>query len=487
MNDVDESVDFSDDTSPQGSAPLTPPGQAVDPLDKALSDVDAMKSPEKTRFPVSFIDLFKDNRRPLEACKCSFVSPSDSDSVEIPKSEVANIKDIWGYCLLGCFVGRFPGLKALQSLVDSWKVKCSIMAHYNGWILFQFKHEDELNKVLAEGPYFVFGRSLLLRTPPENFCFLEEDFSIVPVWVQLHNLPLQCWTIKAISTIASKLGKPLCTDRITQERKRISYARVLVELDASKSPCEQFEVTLPSGITYTQYVEYENMPKYCKYCHMFNHFESSCKFKKQDETDARKKMNPEYKEKGPDQSLNPSGGKANEINDDNEKDKTTSPTLVNNSIELLPAPVQGSNSSEEDNSVSPVIPGELLLNRDPVSITSDGTYMVDIPFDENFMQEGNGSNPAKESASIDVSNSGNIKGSFTDNPYLSLDPCDEEGFQTVAKRKNKGRGGKMLTIDSIIARSNSKGGSSKQVHKAATSNVIEGGGGAPKRSSYVDQ
>lgn len=94
-------------------------------------------------------------------------------------------------------------------------------------------------------------------------------YSIVPTWVQLHNLPLQCWNTRAISRIASKLGKPLCVDNITLERKRISYARVLIEIDTSVIPLDNFEVKFPSGVVYTQFVQYEHLPKFGNYCFMF--------------------------------------------------------------------------------------------------------------------------------------------------------------------------------------------------------------------------
>lgn len=77
-----------------------------------------------------------------------------------------------------------------------------------------------MEKVLVEGPYFIYGRTLFLRTIPENFCFQDEDYSVVPVWLQLHSLPLQCWNTRAISQIASKTCKPLCLDTNTQQRKK---------------------------------------------------------------------------------------------------------------------------------------------------------------------------------------------------------------------------------------------------------------------------
>lgn len=90
-------------------------------------------------------------------------------------------------------------------------------------------------------------------------------------------LPLQCWNTRAISKIASKIGKPICINNVTKERKRISYARVLVEIDTSVAPIEVFDVKLPSRITYAQYVFYENLPKFCNYCFMFGHLRDNCR------------------------------------------------------------------------------------------------------------------------------------------------------------------------------------------------------------------
>lgn len=111
----------------------------------------------------------------------------------------------------------------------------------------------------------------MLRSLPENFCFQDEDYNIVPTWVQLHNLPLQCWNTRAISIIASKLGKPFCVDKITLKRKRISYARVLIEIDTSVNLIEVFEVKFLFGLAYSHYVHYENLPKFCNHCYMFGH------------------------------------------------------------------------------------------------------------------------------------------------------------------------------------------------------------------------
>lgn len=111
--------------------------------------------------------------------------------------------------------------------------------------------------------------------------------------VQLYSLPLQCWNTQAISRIASKLGKPLCLDKNTHERKRISYAHILIEIDTSVIHVDSFEVRLPSSTQYTQYVTYAHLPKFCVHCYLFGHHKDKCKYLVKNQTNIN---NVEYNE-----------------------------------------------------------------------------------------------------------------------------------------------------------------------------------------------
>nr|TKS02381.1 hypothetical protein D5086_0000163680 [Populus alba] len=75
--------------------------------------------------------------------------------------------------------------------------------------------------------------------------------SRVPVWIKFPSLPLCCWSPVCLSKIASVIGKPIQCDQFTSNLARMSYARVLVEIDlleelnhnaaatTSKVPCPQ--------------------------------------------------------------------------------------------------------------------------------------------------------------------------------------------------------------------------------------------------------
>ncbi|KAH6778723.1 hypothetical protein C2S52_009960 [Perilla frutescens var. hirtella] len=100
--------------------------------------------------------------------------------------------------------------------------------------------------------------------------------STVPVWVRLPNFPLRCWHPKALSKIATKISTPLTCDSQTLERKHISHARILVEIEATNEPIQLIPIQLPNGDMFLQKIEYEHVHKICYVCYKFGHYKRSC-------------------------------------------------------------------------------------------------------------------------------------------------------------------------------------------------------------------
>lgn len=69
----------------------------------------------------------------------------------------------------------------------------------------------------------------------------------LPLWVKFPNLPLNCWGMKSLSRIASGLGIPLYADECTSKVDRISYARVLSEMDVTRELPVSVNVHDPNG------------------------------------------------------------------------------------------------------------------------------------------------------------------------------------------------------------------------------------------------
>lgn len=224
-----------------------------------------------------WVNLFKDNREMDVGLKLRKIE-NQPDELILSEQDIDNVEVAWGYCLVGYFAGRFPGKIGLLHLCKSWKVRYKYFIHRSGWLIFKFDSEADRARVLMGGPHLVYGRPLMLKNLPKCFEFDKNDgISTVPTWITLPGLPLDCWNPNALSQIASKVGTPLTTDRITADKGRPTFARVLVEVDITEELVYSIAFRLPTGSTRVQPVIYEQLPKYCKYCKMFGHTVRECK------------------------------------------------------------------------------------------------------------------------------------------------------------------------------------------------------------------
>jgi hypothetical protein len=117
-------------------------------------------------------------------------------------------------------------------------------------LLFTFDYVDHATNMLERAPWHMKNRPLVLKRRQLNMQFLKNDLARVLVWVRLYNVPLEYWTIKGLSGVASAIGVPLYADHTTLLRKRLSYTRVCVEIDASKT-VKEYDLRCPNGLFIT--------------------------------------------------------------------------------------------------------------------------------------------------------------------------------------------------------------------------------------------
>lgn len=77
-------------------------------------------------------------------------------------------------------------------------------------------------------------RPMILKEWVPDFKLNKEPLRFVPLWVSFPKLPLQCWTEENLGRLASYLGRPICTDKLTAKGDRISYARILIKMDITQ-------------------------------------------------------------------------------------------------------------------------------------------------------------------------------------------------------------------------------------------------------------
>ena len=223
-------------------------------------------------------DLFASNRSTITGPKLPFL-PSSCDDLpcDLSPDDFDITYDIWQLCIVGYVAGKSPGFKALSNIISSsWKCEASLSIHESGWLVYKFKTVDDKLAVLANGPYLIYGRPLIIKAMPEYFDFGADEMSCVPVWVKFPGLPFKCWSRRCLSRIANKLGTPIQSDQLTCNMARVSYARVLVELNLLADLKSSIVINLPNGSTLTQPVIYETLPRFCKLCKVLGHNTGTC-------------------------------------------------------------------------------------------------------------------------------------------------------------------------------------------------------------------
>ena len=180
-------------------------------------------------------------------------------------------------------VGFFPGFKMPYHIVNTiasrvWR-KCGledVMTIANGYMLFCFKSEEEMQAVLEKGPWMFGGKTIILQQWHPRFCFDKSKITTLPVWIRIHGLPFPLWSKQGLSLDASMVGRPLSCDEQTYKCTRLEYARVCVEIDASLPFVHRYEIDSPlSSDPISIDVEYEWKPSRCDRCKIFGHSCSS--------------------------------------------------------------------------------------------------------------------------------------------------------------------------------------------------------------------
>ncbi|GKE13970.1 zinc knuckle CX2CX4HX4C containing protein [Tanacetum coccineum] len=117
----------------------------------------------------------------------------------------------------------------------------------NGVFFMKFFNEEGLEPVVNSGPWMVNNKPFFVQKWDIHVCLDKREPSHIPIWVRLCNIPLEAWTTSGISALASRLGKPLVMDALIAEicKKgvgKVKYARVLVEVSATKDVPNEIEV-----------------------------------------------------------------------------------------------------------------------------------------------------------------------------------------------------------------------------------------------------
>ncbi|KAL0331189.1 UNVERIFIED_CONTAM: hypothetical protein Sangu_1664400 [Sesamum angustifolium] len=159
----------------------------------------------------SFAGLFNTNRRLTMDNKLSKFQ-IDEGTITLESNDLTDVQSKLGFCIVGYVAGKFPGLQAIRTLSKSWGA--SFQRHDSGWLVFRFARDDDRQRILDGGPYFIYGRPLLLKAMPDCFEFKEDDISMTPVWAILRHFLSSVGTLMHSGRLVLDWAPPLPWTRL---------------------------------------------------------------------------------------------------------------------------------------------------------------------------------------------------------------------------------------------------------------------------------
>ncbi|GKC60779.1 RNA-directed DNA polymerase, eukaryota, reverse transcriptase zinc-binding domain protein, partial [Tanacetum coccineum] len=142
-----------------------------------------------------------------------------------------------------------------------------VLPHSNGVFLFKFAKNEGLQFVLENGLWLINDKPLLVQKWQHDICLDKKELSRLPSWVKLLNVPLEAWTHRGISALASGVGKPIIMDATSIEICHSGKEVEVVYRNAEKKE------TIVKHVA----IEYSWKPALCKTCGVFGHNDNSCK------------------------------------------------------------------------------------------------------------------------------------------------------------------------------------------------------------------
>ncbi|GKE11824.1 zinc knuckle CX2CX4HX4C containing protein, partial [Tanacetum coccineum] len=143
-----------------------------------------------------------------------------------------------------------------------------------------------LEAVLESGPWMIRQTLIILKKWSMSTSLQKEELTRIPIWIKLHDVPLQVFEEDGISLIATLIRKPIMLESYTSSMckdswGRSSFARCLIEVNLEADLLDVITIGIPSltGDDFTKetiHVEYEWRSPRCDEFKIFGHVHDHC-------------------------------------------------------------------------------------------------------------------------------------------------------------------------------------------------------------------
>ncbi|KAK8683909.1 hypothetical protein V6N13_039954 [Hibiscus sabdariffa] len=171
--------------------------------------------------------------------------------------------------------GEAPCVPNVDSQLGSGSVEIRFLAP--SVYMINFPSQRVRDWVLESGPWHIQQKVIVLRKWMHGLSFEELKLDSAPVWVKLWHVPLELFSQKGLSYIASAIGKPLYSDSSTAMKQQLEFVKICIEVAANDDIPSSVLIELGDGNMVPVTVEIVWSPPKCKHCSIFGHSGDKCK------------------------------------------------------------------------------------------------------------------------------------------------------------------------------------------------------------------
>ncbi|KAI0494570.1 hypothetical protein KFK09_024708 [Dendrobium nobile] len=198
-------------------------------------------------------------------------------SLWVSDEEIRDLAVPFRFSLVGFFPSKRPPLDVIRKFFFNLKLngEVSVTVLDSTHILIKLSNDLDYCRVFCHRSYLVFNCFMkLTKWSPTLDIGIESP--IILIWISSPHLRPHFFAPRILFGLGELFGKPLKIDEATSVGSRPSNARVLVEIDITKTYTKQ--VWLGSeALRYVQDVVFDEFPHFCSVCKCLGHVSGKCK------------------------------------------------------------------------------------------------------------------------------------------------------------------------------------------------------------------
>lgn len=202
-------------------------------------------------------------------------------TVEVPDEVFTDSSPLWEDFLIGKFLDKVPHIAKVHAIVNKiWSLgdknqMIDVIEVNSTTMKFRIESPTIRNRVVRRGMWNLAGIPVVLT---KWVPFIEEkqpEVESVPMWIHLRNVPVNWFSWKGLSCVASPVGEPVRLHPETAQCLDFKVAKIFVKVDLTKELPKSMNFNYKGKETLIQF-SYPWMPTKCTNCNKWGHLLKAC-------------------------------------------------------------------------------------------------------------------------------------------------------------------------------------------------------------------